>query len=264
MDNLLSKQASKQAVILCLSIFIVIVCVIIIGVKFYKHEMAQNNKIEELLQRVNILESKIDSKVIKWSDGYNYLAIGNSITIHPECEYWWDSDRGMAASSDEKDFVHIIAENKKAMIYAYNFSMWETNGNDRAEFLPMLDNYLSKEIDLITIQLGENAAISATWQKDFVELIKYIQQRTNAKIIVIGDFWYLEGRDYGKKEAAALCEVDYINIEDLQNEKYYVGMNSTVLDHVGNKHVVEHDGVAKHPNDEAMRIIAERVIEVTK
>ena len=34
--------------------------------------------------RIDILEAKIDSKIIKWSEEYNYLAIGNSITIPPE------------------------------------------------------------------------------------------------------------------------------------------------------------------------------------
>ena len=93
-------------------------------------------------------------------------------------------------------------------------------------------------------------------------MIKYIQQRTNASIIVIGDFGYLEDRDDRKQEAAAICNVDYIKLSDLQHEEYHVGLNSVVLDHAGNKHVVEHAGVAKHPNDEAMKIISDRFMKI--
>ena len=38
---------------------------------------------------------------------YNILAIGNSITLHPVCSYWWGS-WGMAASSIDKDYVHQV------------------------------------------------------------------------------------------------------------------------------------------------------------
>lgn len=36
------------------------------------------------------------------------LILGNSITLHSPCSYWWGS-WGMAASSAEHDFVHILA-----------------------------------------------------------------------------------------------------------------------------------------------------------
>ena len=38
---------------------------------------------------------------------YRYLAIGNSITRHPECVYWW-SEAGMAASTPEQDYFHLV------------------------------------------------------------------------------------------------------------------------------------------------------------
>lgn len=35
------------------------------------------------------------------------LVLGNSITLHGECSYWW-GEWGMAASSRDKDFVHLV------------------------------------------------------------------------------------------------------------------------------------------------------------
>jgi hypothetical protein len=35
------------------------------------------------------------------------LAIGNSITTHGKCSYWW-SNAGMAASDELHDYFHIV------------------------------------------------------------------------------------------------------------------------------------------------------------
>ncbi len=44
----------------------------------------------------------------------------------------------------------------------------------------------------------------------------------------------------------------------------YCGVGDTVYDDDGKAHVVEHDGVAKHPGDSGMQEIADRIIEKLK
>lgn len=39
----------------------------------------------------------------------NILFIGNSITLHGKCNYWW-GEWGMAASDKEKDYVHQLVK----------------------------------------------------------------------------------------------------------------------------------------------------------
>lgn len=50
--------------------------------------------------------------------------------------------------------------------------------------------FLSQNLDLVTIQLGENAANLETFKSDLENLIGYIRFKApNAKIIVVGDWW---------------------------------------------------------------------------
>lgn len=76
-----------------------------------------NIKVETMNVRVGMLESQISNiRFIKegkiFSDKcqthkYNALVIGNSITKHGKCDYWW-GDYGMAASELNKDYFHIL------------------------------------------------------------------------------------------------------------------------------------------------------------
>ena len=100
---------------------------------------------------MNLLqEESKKSSVNRNPDDYNYLAIGNSITIHPLNEYWWN-ECGMAATSAENDYVHIVTKALVAKSYAYNFATWEMMWHDRGETLSLLDGLLSEELDLVTI-----------------------------------------------------------------------------------------------------------------
>lgn len=85
------------------------------GYKFYKYERWQiqliiqlQTHIGELSAKLQLYEEQKNSKDVKWDkESYNYLAIGNSITVHGFASYCWDDDRGMAASYDDSDYVHL-------------------------------------------------------------------------------------------------------------------------------------------------------------
>lgn len=245
--------------------------------KFYYYEKAQEEQIAQLNADISklsgemaILRSTLRETLpsVEWNEnGYNYLAIGNSITVHGLASYWWDDDRGMASTCDENDYVHRIKnylEYNNVTLNVYNFSTWETVGTDRAEFLELLMPYLSTKIDLITIQLGENAQDLVTWESDFEELITYIKGKApEAEIVVIGDFWSNKNRDELKKQAAVACGVKYVSLDGIKdNDDYYAGMGTEVEDSDGNIHLIDHSGVAIHPGDRGMEEIAKRVIEI--
>ena len=50
------------------------------------------------------LNKNVDKDI---NNEFNYLAIGNSITQHGICDYWWNK-HGMAASKEDKDYVHLV------------------------------------------------------------------------------------------------------------------------------------------------------------
>ena len=94
-------------------------------------------------------------------------------------------------------------------------------------------------------------------------IINYIKKNCpKAKILVIGDFWEYKDRDKQKKEAALACNVDFVSLEGIKdNQDYFAGMGTVVFDKDGKKHLIEDDGVAKHPGDKAMEAIAGKVVE---
>ena len=195
-----------------------------------------------------------------------YLAIGNSLTLHGKCDYWWN-EVGMAATCAEKDYFHRVLRYLEetcgaAEGRAYNFAAWETQHEDRAARLPDLDALLAEGPDLITLQLGENARELATWEADFTRLIRYIQRGApGAKLLVLGDFWAEAGRDEGKARAAAACGVPFLPLGEIkENAAYQCGLGTAVLGDDGTPHTVEHPGVAKHPGDRGMEAIAARIL----
>ena len=172
----------------------------------------------------------------------------------------------MAATTAENDYVHLVASALDAKFYAYNFPTWELMGHDRGEILSLLDGLLSEELDLVTIQLSENATDLSTFESDFEELIRYVQKGApDAQIFVIGDFWNTEQKDEMKQQACEATGVEFISLDEIKGlEKYQCGMDTTVYDSDGGSHTVEHAGVADHPGDEGMKWIADKIIEVVK
>ena len=135
-------QKVKRGEVLALSL-ILIISISFCGLsKFIKHEKAQQDRIAILEGKVNLLQAESNKSTVDWNpDDYNYLAIGNSITIHPLNDYWWN-ECGMAATTVENDYVHLVASALDAKIYAYNFATWELMGHDREEILSLLDGLL--------------------------------------------------------------------------------------------------------------------------
>ena len=271
------RQTDRHKLYLVVAILIVAIGSYF-GYRFIRHENNQNQRINNLEKEVSVLNDSLsilqdnintlkDSDV-EWSnDSYNYLAIGNSITKHPICNYWWN-EIGMAASSEDKDYVHLIsfALPQPSKVVAYNFSVWETQSHDRAETLSLLDWYLSDKLDLVTIQLSENVSDVSTFENDYVELISYVKKGApNAQIIVIDDFWDSGEKSMMKQLAAEQENVDFVSLEDIKEKtEYQAGLGTLVYDKDGNKHIIEHEGVAVHPGDKGMEYIAmavEKIIE---
>lgn len=243
-----------------------VAAICVIEFQFIKYKKSQQNRISNLENKVNLLLAEKEKNSVKWNQkNYNYLAVGNSITLHSINDYWWN-ECGMAATDKKNDFVHIISNALDAQFYAYNFYTWEILGHDRSESLSLLDGFLSKEIDLITIQLGENVSDLCTYESDFRELVEYVQRGAqNAQIVVIGDFWDMEVKDNMKKQACEATGVTFVDLSPIKGlEEYQCGIGVAVYDEEKNRRIVEHCGVAKHPNDKGMKWIADRVLEKVK
>ncbi len=198
-------------------------------------------------------------------DTFNYLALGNSITKHTVCDYWWGT-WGMAATKAEKDYPHLVA-GKLANYFGpvtmqiLNISTWETQSYDRAQTLTLLDNYLDDTLNLVTIQLGEDCYDMTTFENDYIELIRYIQQRApNAHVMVLGDVWNFPPRDELKMAACVTAGVPFVDMSEIRdNPAYQCGLGTVVYGDDGQQHTVEHAGAAKHPGDSGHKYMADKV-----
>ena len=134
----------------------------ILGYKFIQNEISQNKKISELQNDITFLKTELkeqnNSKRVNYSDtAFNYVAIGNSITKHVINDYWWN-EIGMAATSQDKDYVHLISSyledlHGEVCMNAVNFSVWEMQAADRAETYQILDYYLDERLNIM-VQLS--------------------------------------------------------------------------------------------------------------
>ncbi|SDB11961.1 GDSL-like Lipase/Acylhydrolase family protein [Pseudobutyrivibrio sp. YE44] len=198
---------------------------------------------------------------------YNILAIGNSITLHPVCGYWWGS-WGMAASSMDKDYVHqvqvgLAQKYQNTSLDIISVQSWETS-SARNRQLSKFDSKLANQYDLVIIQLGENVNNMTTFKKDFNKLVSYVKTaQPNARVVVVGDYWYRSGRDAAKKDVAAKQGCGYADISAIRGKAAYrAASGSKVLGDDGKYHTVKNQAVLKHPNDAGMKYIADRILEV--
>ncbi|ORU00563.1 Acetyltransferase [Anaerovibrio sp. JC8] len=195
-----------------------------------------------------------------------YLVIGNSISLHGKCGYWW-GEWGMAASAKDTDYVHLISKSLSGEILitpeVFNFATWEMQSYDRHETLQLLEKFDFCSYKFIVLQLGENVQDMSTIVDDFYDMLSYIRERAgnDKRIFVYGNFWENDLLDEIKEQVCKLVSAEYISLKSIQNDNYLCGLHSTVLDEAGNKHIVEHNGVAKHPNDKAMQFMASKLVE---
>ncbi len=214
-------------------------------------------------------------------DHYNILFIGNSITRHGITSYWWSDGRGMAATSQNTDYVHqtesLLADKleelkpgaKSINGYAFNYSVWETNAHDRAQTYPVMDKYMTEGggLDVVVLQLGENVSDASengsTYESDYAELIQHIKDKApNARIITVGDFWADDTKDAVKKSAAEETGVTYVDLAEIQDDiNYEAGIGTMVEGDDGKEHEIEHSGVAMYPGDTGMKWIAKKIVE---
>ena len=267
----------KPTIIFCIVAVLLLAAAACLGFKLYQHEKAQNDELrelqsrqsaalaaaEELSARLTLIELKADYA----EASYKYFPLGNSITVHAPNEVWWN-EIGMAASDAEHDYVHLVsaflsASHGKVACHPYYFYAWETAEN-RASKLSLLDPYLDSALDLVTIQLGENAEDLTTFEQDFTDLIRYVQAKApGARILIIDDFWPNEERSKMKQSATEKTGVEFISLKEIQGiSDMMAGTGAVVYDLAGNSHTVENADVAAHPGDKGMQAIADRIIEV--
>lgn len=191
--------------------------------------------------------------------GKRIMFAGNSITLHGVKEdIGWKNEWGMAASQKEKDYVHLVMSDvqKKepdASFCICQVANWEVNYKNGSKVHDLYEVARDFEADIIIMRFVENCRADGFDEHVFkVELnkfINYLNPQNKAQIIFTTSFWRHPGDD-AIRQIAAQRGCALVELGDL-------GENDEMMA----KGLFWHEGVAMHPGDKGMEVIAKRILE---
>lgn len=190
------------------------------------------------------------------------LFLGNSITLHgPAPDIGWNGNWGMAASSQDKDFVHLLIAriNKEAggkvQVKIRNIADFErrlTEFNIEQD----LKEELAFAADVIILAIGENSATPKSDQdrermsQALNNLLAQLKKEGQPKIFVRSQFWPDAEKDKLLKRACEDAGAVWVELEQL---------GADPVNSARSERKIDHDGVAGHPGDRGMTAIADKI-----
>ena len=192
--------------------------------------------------------------------GKRIMFVGNSITLHGILhEIGWHNEWGMAASSADKDYVHQLISRidnvyNDAVYCICQIASWEREYKNGSSLFDNYTNARDFDADIIVMRFIENCPYDGfepePFKKELGLFLDYLNKSGNAKIIMTTGFWKHPGddtiREYAKENNLPLAELGDLSEQD---EMKAIGL-------------FEHDGVANHPGDKGMEMIAKRIFEL--
>lgn len=182
----------------------------------------------------------------------NLHVIGNSITasgLNPMWTDWTGPVRGMAASTPEKDFVHIVAAHFKLPMTLDGGVDIEirpdtvTPGDFASKTAPITANTLA------VIELGDNAPTDnlVAFSRAYDALLA--STRGAKLLLCLGTWWGNTATDDAVKASCIKAGGTYVYIGGIYK---------------GRLGIYQNEGVDRHPGDEGMAEIARRIVEAAR
>jgi len=192
------------------------------------------------------------------------LFLGNSITLHePAPAIGWHGNWGMAASSQENDYVHLVLkaiaktagrEPESLVINLADFERQHETYDPNAG----LKQALAFRPELVIVAIGENvpALCSEHAKTSFLAKMVKLLQRFNADgnplILVRSCFWPEPVRDTILKQACQEVGGIFVDIGPLGRDEANFARSERQFSHAG---------VAVHPGDKGMKAIADAILK---
>lgn len=196
----------------------------------------------------------------KAAEPVKLLILGNSITVHaPAPNIGWTGNWGMAASSEAKDFVHLLAADlskstgTRPALIARNIAEFERE-HESFNLAKNLKAEREFEADIIVVAIGENVPEPTTddakmkYAVAFARLLAHLKSNDKQTVIVRGSFWPSPVKDGIMKKAAEAAGATFVDIAALGRDP---------ANAASAERKIEHPGVAGHPGDKGMRAIAD-------
>jgi hypothetical protein len=184
------------------------------------------------------------------------LILGNSITGAPELGKSWTEGWGMAASSSQMDYVHIlynyIQDSIKSgpQMITYNLAGYERNfpSYDFSEF----DTLKQFNADLIIFRIGDNinpymAINSYLWEK-YDSLLQYFAQNQQQVLLCTSSWYSNKTVDAIMRSVCKKNNISFIDISNLIIDK---------TNQASSERDINNSGIGSHPGDRGMKKIAD-------
>jgi hypothetical protein len=195
---------------------------------------------------------------------HKILFLGNSITKHgPKADIDWSGNWGMAASSEAKDYVHLVAKALTEKQGATPEVMIKNIADfERAyvgyDFATKLKEAIEFKADLIILAIGENVPALKTpeeatkLQSSITPLLLSMKADRQPTILVRSCFWADKAKDSALQKSCAAVSGTFVNISTLGQDK---------SNHGHAERDFKNAGVANHPGDKGMAAIAEALVK---
>ena len=195
------------------------------------------------------------------------LFVGNSITKHgPKADIDWHGNWGMAATSEDKDYVHLVTKSLAAKhgaqpeILVKNVADFE-RAHVGYDIASKFADAAAFKADLIILCIGENVAAlktpeaQADYQTQVTALLKALKTNPKAAIIVRSSFWANPAKDSAMRQACEAVGGTFVDIGALSKDEQ---------NYARSERPYKHAGVANHPGDRGMAAIAEAIVKAVK
>lgn len=194
----------------------------------------------------------------------NVLILGNSLAIHAIAEnIGWFSQNGMASSSIENDYIHVLYQklsakfpDKNFIFKVSNFSKYERDPSSLKQANTYVGEMVKFNPDVIVYQLGENAD-EKNMEPYKSMLLDLSSKFPNSKFCLTTPFFPSVTKN---KVAMEIADHLHASVADLSNltliDKKNLAIND---DYKVDKTKWKSTGIGIHPGDYGMRNIAESI-----
>ena len=191
-------------------------------------------------------------------EGIKVLYVGNSIAKHaPKADMGWTNDCGMAASSIDKDFVHLVQAKVKEIHPDAAFSILQVANYEREFYCMEPERFFvgAREFkpDVIIMFFGANVKKEydttenppKTFGQAYEDLRNFLVDGRDAFVMHSQGFYIRPVLDAEKQKVAEKYGDAFVKLEDMR-----------VLE--------ETHGKYNHPGDYGMQVIADRFWDAIK
>ncbi|MBN1343680.1 MAG: glycoside hydrolase family 127 protein [Phycisphaerae bacterium] len=193
------------------------------------------------------------------------LFLGNSITHHgPRKDVDWAGNWGMAASSEDKDYVHLVTSaiarhtGSPPQMRAKNIADFERN-YATYDVAGRLKDLFAFDPDLVVLAIGENVPkldsddAKARFKAGVMRILACALAKRHPLVVVRSSFWPDAAKDQVLKEACQEAGGIFVDAGPIGRDPANAARAERSF---------KHDGVAGHPGDRGMKALADAITQV--